>query len=173
MCETTRTGNGNRRYGTMWRWPCTDAGETGRTSSGLLGEKGIDVVFRGNENGRIYGVTFIDHRNREAYNGSRLGKEFSANVFEQLFNRPQEFPEPEVATDNMLANGRACQTAWKAPSSRLSGYSVPTSTAPTRRRRHLPANCSARKKKNAVYEAYPDCQLPTIKILQLCNKKMI
>ena len=28
-------------------------------------------------------------------NGSRLGKEFSANAFEQLFNRPQEFPEPE------------------------------------------------------------------------------
>ena len=61
----------------------------------LLGEKGIDVVFRENEEGRIYGVTFIDHRNREAYNGSRLGKEFSANAFEQLFNRPQEFPEPE------------------------------------------------------------------------------
>ena len=55
----------------------------------LLGEKGIDVVFRENEKGRIYGVTFIDHRNREVYNGSRLGKEFSANAFEQLFNRPQ------------------------------------------------------------------------------------
>ena len=61
----------------------------------LLGEKGIDVVFRENDQGRIYGVTFIDHRNREVYNGSRLGKEFSANAFEQLFNRPQEFPEPE------------------------------------------------------------------------------
>ena len=61
----------------------------------LLGEKGIDVVFRENEKRRIYGVTFIDHRNREVYNGSRLGKEFSANAFEQLFNRPQEFPEPE------------------------------------------------------------------------------
>ena len=61
----------------------------------LLGSKGIDVVFRENEEGRIYGVTFIDHRNREVYNGSRLGKEFSANAFEQLFNRPQEFPEPE------------------------------------------------------------------------------
>ena len=61
----------------------------------LLGEKGIDVVFRENEEGRIYGVTFIDHRNREVYNGSRLGKEFSANAFEQLFNRPQDFPEPE------------------------------------------------------------------------------
>lgn len=53
------------------------------------------MVFRENEEGRIYGVTFIDHRNREVYNGSRLGKEFSANAFEQLFNRPQEFPEPE------------------------------------------------------------------------------
>lgn len=52
-------------------------------------------MFRENEEGRIYGVTFIDHRNREVYNGSRLGKEFSANAFEQLFNRPQEFPEPE------------------------------------------------------------------------------
>ena len=31
--------------------------------------------FRENEEGRIYGVTFIDHRNREVYNGSRLGKE--------------------------------------------------------------------------------------------------
>ena len=62
----------------------------------LLGEKGIDVVFRENEEGRIYGVTFIDHKNREVYNGSRLGKEFSANAFEQLFSRPQEFPEQEA-----------------------------------------------------------------------------
>ena len=52
-------------------------------------------MFRENEEGRIYGVTFIDHKNREAYNGSRLGKEFSANAFEQLFNRSQEFPEPK------------------------------------------------------------------------------
>lgn len=63
----------------------------------LLGEKGIDVVFRENDEGRIYGVTFIDHKNREVYNGSRLGKEFSANAFEQLFSRPQEFPEQEAS----------------------------------------------------------------------------
>ena len=44
---------------------------------------------------RLLGEKGIDHRNREVYNGSRLGKEFSANAFEQLFNRPQEFPEPE------------------------------------------------------------------------------
>lgn len=54
------------------------------------------MVFRENEESRIYGVTFIDHKNRELYNGSRLGKEFSANAFEQLFSRPQEFPEQEA-----------------------------------------------------------------------------
>ncbi len=34
----------------------------------------------------IYGVTFIDHENRTVLNGSRLGKDFSANVFNDLFS---------------------------------------------------------------------------------------
>lgn len=58
----------------------------------LLVSKGIDVVFRENDAGRIYGVTFIDHHNREVYNGSRLGKEFSANNFEKLFNSQGDIP---------------------------------------------------------------------------------
>lgn len=62
----------------------------------LLAGKGIDVVFRENTEGRIYGVTFIDHVNKEVCNGSRLGKEFSANAFEQLFNRPQDIPGVET-----------------------------------------------------------------------------
>ena len=36
----------------------------------LLAGKGIDAVFRENDEGRIYGATFIDHKNREVYNGS-------------------------------------------------------------------------------------------------------
>ena len=59
---------------------------------GLLASRGIDVVFRENDDGRIYGATFIDHRNKEVYNGSRLGKEFSANAFEKLFNSPADIP---------------------------------------------------------------------------------
>lgn len=47
--------------------------------------KGIDVLFRQNDTGRIYGVTFIDHESRTILNGSRLGKDFSANVFNDLF----------------------------------------------------------------------------------------
>jgi hypothetical protein len=51
-----------------------------------LAANGINVVFRQNEAGRIYGVTFIDHQNKCVLNGSRLGKEFSANVFNEHFN---------------------------------------------------------------------------------------
>lgn len=53
----------------------------------VLKKKGIDVLFRQNEKDRIYGVTFIDHNNRIVLNGSRLGKEFSANAFEERFNQ--------------------------------------------------------------------------------------
>lgn len=50
-----------------------------------LKDKGIEVVFQQNPEGRIYGATFIDHENKAILNGSRLGKEFSANVFNDLF----------------------------------------------------------------------------------------
>ena len=51
-----------------------------------LEKQGISALFRQNEEGRIYGATFIDHEQRCVFNGSRLGKEFSANVFNELFN---------------------------------------------------------------------------------------
>ena len=50
-----------------------------------LKKKGVDVVIRQNDDGRIYGVTFIDHNNRIVFNGSRLGKEFSANAIHERF----------------------------------------------------------------------------------------
>jgi len=50
-----------------------------------LGKQGISVLFRTNDEGRIYGATFIDHEQKCVFNGSRLGKEFSANVFNDLF----------------------------------------------------------------------------------------
>lgn len=53
-----------------------------------LKEADIEVVYRINPEGCLYGITFIDHTNRTVLNGSRLGKAFSANVFNELFNNP-------------------------------------------------------------------------------------
>ena len=55
---------------------------------GNLHRKGIDVLFRENEEGRLYGITFIDHNNGCVVNGSRLGKELSANAVAEWFDRP-------------------------------------------------------------------------------------
>ncbi len=48
-------------------------------------KQGISVLFRENDSGRIYGATFIDHKQKFVFNGSRLGKEYSANVFNERF----------------------------------------------------------------------------------------
>ena len=78
-----------------------------------LSRSGIDVLFRENEAGRIYGVTFIDHESRCVFNGSRLGKEFSANAFEERFNgipiresiTPIEIPEEKTNHVGTLPDG--------------------------------------------------------------------
>jgi hypothetical protein len=45
-----------------------------------LRKKGIQVILRQNDEGRIYGVTFIDPKNKAVFNGSDLGKAYSANL---------------------------------------------------------------------------------------------
>lgn len=57
-----------------------------------LKERNIDVVLRYTDEGRIYGVTFIDHGSMTVLNGSRLGKEFSANAINERFNNPANAP---------------------------------------------------------------------------------
>lgn len=80
-----------------------------------LAAMNVDLVLRRNESGRIYGVTFIDHTSRTVLNGSRLGKDFSANALEARFNAQSEpvckvqphvaTPEPETGTDGKVLGG--------------------------------------------------------------------
>ncbi len=49
-------------------------------------EQGVNVVVRRNNESRVYGITFIDHESRSVWNGSQLGKNLSANVFNDWWN---------------------------------------------------------------------------------------
>ncbi len=51
-----------------------------------LAEQGINAVVRRNDAGRIYGMTFINHNSKTVWNGSRLAKELSANIFNDYWN---------------------------------------------------------------------------------------
>lgn len=52
-----------------------------------LKENNIDILLRVNEEGKLYGVTFIDHAEKIAFNGSRIGKEYSANAMNDWLNK--------------------------------------------------------------------------------------
>jgi hypothetical protein len=54
----------------------------------ILKKRGMDLILRKNDSGRIYGATIIDHHAKVVMNGSRLGKEFFANRFHELFSIP-------------------------------------------------------------------------------------
>ena len=77
-----------------------------------LKEADIEVIYRINPNGRLYGITFIDHASRTVFNGSRLGKPFTANVFNELFNNPDAdrdklIPPPEQEPSRQERETRA------------------------------------------------------------------
>jgi len=49
----------------------------------------ISTFVRENKEGRIYGISFTDHTSKTVLNGSRLGKDLSANVFHRLWNEAE------------------------------------------------------------------------------------
>lgn len=81
----------------------------------LMKEKGIGVIFRQNETGQIYGVTFIDHKNQTVLNGSRLGKEFSANVFNERFGENNHNKVQESVNENKDWNYQQVHSSIQQP----------------------------------------------------------
>jgi len=67
-----------------------------------LHKKNIDIVFRKTDQDRIYGVTIIDHNEKLVANGSKLGKEFSANAFEKLSHSWQSNSLPNFENFDFL-----------------------------------------------------------------------
>lgn len=64
-------------------------------------EQGINTVARRNNEGRIYGITFIDHESRSVWNGSQLGKNLSANIFNDCWNKEVTQKRKDGIHDNM------------------------------------------------------------------------
>lgn len=62
-----------------------------------LVEQGINTIVRRNDNGWIYGITFIYHGCRSVWNGSQLDRNLSANVFNDWWNNGNK---PELKIQN-------------------------------------------------------------------------
>lgn len=91
-----------------------------------LKERNIDVIFRYTDEGRIYGVTFVDHDTMTALNGSRLGKEFSANALNARFSQQQQ-PTEQAPTATVVPIPTPTNTTSESQSTSSAG----TAPAPT------------------------------------------
>jgi Relaxase/Mobilisation nuclease domain len=59
-----------------------------------LEKEKIQVVLRQNANGLIYGMTYIDHQTKCVFNGSDLGKPYSANQMQERCKPEQPVVKP-------------------------------------------------------------------------------
>ncbi|WP_302350342.1 conjugal transfer protein MobB [uncultured Duncaniella sp.] len=91
-----------------------------------LKERNVDVVFRYTDEGRIYGVTFVDHDTMTALNGSRLGKDFSANALNARFSH-QSQPTEQAPTAKVVPIPTPTNTTSESQSTSSAG----TAPAPT------------------------------------------
>jgi hypothetical protein len=74
-------------------------------------DKGINIVVRRTADNRIYGITFIDHNSKTVCNGSHLGKEFSAGVFNNWWNNKQK-PEVKIGAKEKGSNSQPAK-GWR------------------------------------------------------------
>jgi hypothetical protein len=69
------------------------------TKNTLLAElqkQNINVAFRTNDQGYTYGITYIDNQNKTAFNGSDLGKAYSAKAILSRFSATDKRIKPEL-----------------------------------------------------------------------------
>lgn len=72
-----------------------------------LARRQVCVVFRQNDQGFTYGVTFVDHRNKTVFNGSDLGKDYSAKA---LLEKLSTNDQPKQVHQKTMQQGNDNQT---------------------------------------------------------------
>ncbi|QEC78523.1 relaxase/mobilization nuclease domain-containing protein [Mucilaginibacter ginsenosidivorax] len=84
---------------------CAVSGSSSAFQKQLV-KAGMHAVIRQNEEGRIYGITFVDHQLKAVFNGSDLGKNYSAaSVLNRLnISSGSEGPENMVPAISLSAD---------------------------------------------------------------------
>lgn len=77
-----------------------------RELSKLLSKENIELIIRENKEGRVYGLTYVDHTSRCVVNGRDLGKRFTANGVLAVLAKP---------ADACNKKQRSLPVSWKEP----------------------------------------------------------
>lgn len=81
----------------------------------LLQKEGINTVFRKNTEGLIYGITYVDHTTKCVFNGSTLGKQYSAKAIQE---RCTSINPADQKTTNLVSE-KLHEITFEAPKSEI------------------------------------------------------
>lgn len=72
-----------------------------------LEREGIKPVLRLSDNGQLYGITYVDHTTKCVFNGSTLGKQYSAKgILERCGSQETERNKPSLKNQNITASSK-------------------------------------------------------------------
>jgi hypothetical protein len=69
-----------------------------------LRKENVFTVLRQNEEGRLYGITFVDNHNRSVMNGSELGKSYSIAALLKRLTQTENFGQTDTKEANQPAH---------------------------------------------------------------------
>lgn len=72
----------------------------------------IDLVIRRSEQGRVFGITYIDHQKKTVFNGSDLSKEYAAK---RILERLEKNQTDKQKTDTLLSQKHVLKEPEKMP----------------------------------------------------------
>lgn len=90
-----------------------------------LKQKNIYTLLRQNAEGRLYGITFVDNQNKVAFNGSDLGKGYSATA---LQSRVATGNEKSLSNDETKGGSSGGSIQKEMTQQKLHDKSIPTTT---------------------------------------------
>lgn len=80
-----------------------------------LQKQNINVAFRTNDQGYTYGITYIDNQNKTVFNGSDLGKAYSAKAILDRFSATDKRIQPELQKQTKQDISQQPKTYLKPP----------------------------------------------------------
>lgn len=120
-----------------------------------LEKDGIHTVIRQNDEGLIYGVTYIDHRTKTVFNGSDIGKAYSAKGLQERCSKVEGLA-PKVSLQqtvakHIVAAKQTIENGQKWSTGEESSINIPKALddlmQPTHATGYLPHQLKSSKKK--------------------------
>jgi hypothetical protein len=100
--ETLRQGD-KKKLKTSIDWIMVKPPKNLQQFKDVLQKEKISLIIRQNNNGIIYGLTYIDHTTKSVFNGSDIGKEYSSKAILEKCGQSQSFPLQETIRDKKVS----------------------------------------------------------------------